>query len=96
LPAEPPAAAPPAAPSATPAPRCARWGAGRVLETHLTFAGIIGGPCLTARGLACTWFTVVPKSPRLAGLSSSILLREAARSCSTVRPALRPAACARA
>ena len=67
-----------------------------MLETHLTFAGIIGGPCLTARGLACTWFTVVPKSPRLAGLSSSILLREAARSCSTVRPALRPAACSRA
>lgn len=57
-------------------------------ELHLTFAGIVGGPFLASSGLAAGWFTVIPTTPRKAGLPNAILLRHVASTCSSVAAAL--------
>merc|ERR1712216_771703 len=61
---------------------------GTLSEVHMSFPGIIAGPCMNALGLALTWFTVVPRSPRQVGLPYPVLLREASAVCSTVTAAM--------
>jgi len=56
-------------------------------QVHLTFPGIVAGPCMSTK-MAIGWFTVVPTSPRQAGLPNPVLLREALSCCESTAAAM--------